>query len=257
MDNAIFDLTGSVALVTGGNGGIGLAISEAYAKAGGDVAIWGRNAEKNRSALEQLKQHGSNVMALQVDVTDQKQVEAGLRQVEQELGPISILVNNAGRHSPMTPILEIDVAQWNRVLETNLTAPLLLCQLAGRSMAQRKAGKIINISSVGALVPGVPTDYRLSKAGLNFLTKSLAIELGPHNVQVNAILPGVIQTDMAQQGPLLQRGLETFLERTPAGRLGTPEEIAHVALYLASGASNFTTGATIVVDGGITLGAAT
>jgi 2-deoxy-D-gluconate 3-dehydrogenase len=255
MDSALFDLNGSVALVTGGNGGIGLAIADAFAGAGADIAIWGRNPEKSRSALEQLKPHGRRAVAFQVDVTDGEQLETGFRQVEEELGSVSILVNNAGINSPRAPILEIDVTQWNRVLQTNLTAPLLLSQLAGRSMVERKAGKIINISSVGSLLPGIPTDYRASKLALNFLTKSLAIELGPHNIQVNAILPGVIETDMAQ-GPL-QLGLNAILERTPAGRLGTPEEIASVALYLASGASNFTTGATIVVDGGITLGSAT
>lgn len=248
---AAYDLSHRVALVTGGNSGIGLAIADAFAQAGAQVAIFGRNAEKNQAAQEQLRAHGKDAMALEVDVTSEEGLEDGFGRVEANLGAVSILVNNAGVGAS-TGILQMEAADWHRVIRTNLTAPFLLCRLAASSMAEQKTGKIINIASVGGMITHKSPAYGASKAGLLHLTRCLANELAPFNIQVNSIAPGWIDTALAQRA--FERVYDSIIDLTPASRVGTPREVAEVALYLASDASDFTTGSTVVVDGGLTLG---
>ncbi len=245
----MFDLAGTVAIVTGGNGGIGRGIALGLAEAGAAVAIVARNPEKNRAVAAELKALGARALALEVDVSDRAQLKPALDQVERELGPVNILVNNAGI-SVISPTLTLEPAQWDLVLETNLTACFILSRLAAQSMLARKAGKIINVASeyafFGALA--VPA-YSAAKGGLVQLTKSMAIELARHNIQVNAIVPGWIETAMTEpvkSGPFH----DEIVMRTPARRFGKPEECAGAAVFLASHASDFVTGTSLFVDGG-------
>jgi 2-dehydro-3-deoxy-D-gluconate 5-dehydrogenase len=247
---ALFGLTGRVAIVTGGNGGIGRGIALGLAEAGAAVAIFGRNEAKNRHVLAELKALGVPSMAVQVDLTDRAALEPAYNRVESELGGVSILVNNAGNVSLSGGVLNEKPEDWDNVLETQLNAVFLLSKLAAQSMLRRQGGKIINIGSMysffgSALIPS----YSAAKGAIVQLTKSMAIELAPHNIQVNAIAPGWIETDMT--APVHTMPLnDEILSRTPAGRWGQPEEIAGTAVYLASRASDFVTGETIRVDGG-------
>ncbi len=247
---ASFDLTGRVAVVTGGNGGIGRSIALGLAQAGAAVAVFGRNDEKNQQVLSELKAIGVPSLALELDVTNRAGLEPAMNRVESELGGISILVNNAGIASLSGGVLNEKPEDWDRVIETQLNAVFLLSKLAAQSMLSRKAGKIINIGSMysyfgSALVPS----YSAAKGAIVQLTKSMAIELAPHNIQVNAIAPGWIETDLTVAVRAMPMNDE-IVARTPAGRWGLPEEIAGTAVYLASHASDFVTGETIRVDGG-------
>ena len=248
--SGLFDLNGSVAVVTGGNGGIGRGIALGLAEAGASVAILGRNEEKNHRTLAELKTIGVPAIALKLDVTDRTALEPALEKVERELGGISILVNNAGNVSLSGGVLNEKPEDWDNVIETQLNAVFLLSKLAAKSMASRKHGKIINIGSMYSYFgSGLIPSYSAAKGAIVQLTKSMAIELAPHNIQVNAIAPGWIETEMT--APVHTMPLnDEILARTPAGRWGQPEEIAGTAVYLASRASDFVTGTTIRVDGG-------
>jgi 2-dehydro-3-deoxy-D-gluconate 5-dehydrogenase len=244
-----FDLTGRVALVTGGNGGIGRSIALGFAEAGASVAILGRNKDKNKKALAELEVTGARSIAIQSDITDSAQIAPAIARVEKELGPIGILVNNAGI-GLIKPSLEVSLEDWNRVIEINLTACFLLSQTAGRLMAGRKRGKIINISSIyGLFGNAVAPSYSATKGALINLTKSMAIELAPVNVQVNAIVPGYFHTELTDQFKD-EPFYDELIRRVPAGRWGEPHELAGAAIFLASQASDFMTGASLVVDGG-------
>ena len=247
---ALFDLTGRVAVVTGGNGGIGRGIALGLAEAGASVAVFGRNDEKNRSVLSELNAIGVPAIAVRVDVTHRAGLEPALNRVENELGPIGILVNNAGNVSLSGGVLNETSEAWDSVIETQLNAVFLLSKLAARSMLGHQGGKIINIGSMYSFFgSGLIPSYSAAKGAIVQLTKSMAIELAPHNIQVNAIAPGWIETHMT--APVRTMPLnDEILARTPAGRWGQPEEIAGTAVYLASRASDFVTGTTIRVDGG-------
>lgn len=248
--STLFDLTGRVAVVTGGNGGIGRGIALGLAEAGAAIAIFGRNDEKNQRVLSELKAVGVPSIAVTVDVTDRAGLEPALRRVESALGGIAILVNNAGNVSLSGGVLNEKPEDWDTVIETQLNAVFLLSKLAAKAMVSRKIGKIINIGSMysffgSALIPS----YSAAKGAIVQLTKSMAIELAPHNIQVNAIAPGWIETDMT--APVKTMPLnDEILSRTPAGRWGQAEEVAGTAVFLASRASDFVTGTTILVDGG-------
>jgi 2-deoxy-D-gluconate 3-dehydrogenase len=247
---ALFDLTGRVAVVTGGNGGIGRGIALGLAEAGAAVALFGRNQEKNQRVLSELKAIGIPSVALRVDVTDRDGLEPALKAVESELGAVSILINNAGNVSLSGGVLQEEPEDWDHVIETQLNAVFLLSKLAARSMLRHGGGKIINIGSMYSFFgSGLVPSYSAAKGAIIQLTKSMAIELAPHNIQVNAIAPGWIETDMTAPVQALPLNDE-ILARTPAGRWGQPEEIAGTAVYLASRASDFVTGTTIRVDGG-------
>ena len=248
-DLQAFDLDGQVAVVTGGNGGIGRAIALGLAGAGAKVAIWGRNGEKNAAALAALRAVGPEAVALQVDVADRSQLQPALAAVESALGPVSILVNNAAI-AALGGVLDLSPEDWDRVIETDLTACFLLAKYAAQSMIKRQAGKIINMASTYSLSGSAfAPSYSAAKGAIMQLTKSLAIELAPHNIQVNAILPGWIETDLTE--PIKSMPMyQEILSRTPAGRFGTPDECAGAAVYLASAAARFVTGTALVVDGG-------
>ena len=250
---ALFDLTGRLAVVTGGNGGIGRGIALGLAEAGAAVAVFGRNEEKNRRVLSELKAIGVPSMALAVDVTNRSALEPAVDKVERELGGLDILVNNAGNVSLSGGVLNEKPEDWDCVIETQLNAVFLLSKLAARSMLSRKHGKIINIASMYSFFgSGLIPSYSAAKGAIVQPTKSMAIELAPHNIQVNAIAPGWIETDMTAPAKTMPLNDE-ILARTPAGRWGQPEEIAGTAVYLASHASDFVTGDTIRVDGGFAI----
>ncbi len=247
---ALFDLTGRVAVVTGGNRGIGRSIALGLAQAGAAVAILGRNDEKNQQVLAELQALGVPALAVKLDVTDRAALEPALNRVETQLGPVSILVNNAGNVSLSGGVLNETPADWDNVIETQLNAVFLLSKLAAASMLKRKSGKIINLGSMYSYFgSGLIPSYSAAKGAIIQLTKSMAIELAPYNIQVNAIAPGWIETDMT--APVHSMPLnDEILARTPAARWGQPEEVAGTAVFLASRASDFVTGETIRVDGG-------
>ena len=245
----LFDLTGRVAVVTGGNGGIGRSIALGLAQAGAAVAVLARNEEKNQRVISEIQELGVAALAVKVDVSVREELRPALAKVEEALAPVSILVNNAGI-AVIAGVLDQTPEDWDKVIETNLNACFLISKLAAKSMVKQGQGKIINIVSMysffgSALVPS----YSAAKGALMQLTKSMAIELAPFGIQVNAIAPGWIETDMTaplKPSPLYQE----IITRTPAGRWGHPDELSGTAVYLASRASNFVTGATICVDGG-------
>jgi 2-deoxy-D-gluconate 3-dehydrogenase len=247
---ALFDLSGRVAVVTGGNGGIGRGIALGLAEAGAAVAVFARNEERNQQVLSELKVLGVPAMALRVDVRARATLQPAMNKVESELGPVSILVNNAGIVSLSGGVLKESPEDWDRIIETQLNAVFLLSKIAAGSMVNHDGGKIINIGSMYSYFgSGLVPSYSAAKGAIVQLTKSMAIELAPHNIQVNAIAPGWIETDMTV--PVHSMPLnDEILARTPAGRWGQPEEIAGTAVYLASRASDFVTGTTIRVDGG-------
>ena len=245
----MFDLSGKVAVVTGGNGGIGRGIALGLAEAGAAVAILARNEEKNRAVVDELANAGVPAIAIKLDVTRRDDLRPAMEEVERKLGPVSVLVNNAGI-AIMGSVLNFRAEDWDRVIETNLNSCFFLSQIAAQSMVARKQGKIINIASEYSLFGAqsiIP--YGAAKGALVQVTKTMAIELAPHNIQVNAILPGWIETDMtvvAQSGPWFKK----IIMRTPAGRFGKPEDTAGAAVFLASHASDFVTGSIVYVDGG-------
>ncbi|HXO45624.1 MAG TPA: SDR family oxidoreductase [Candidatus Cybelea sp.] len=248
----LFDLTGIVALVTGGNGGLGRSMALGFANAGAAVAIFGRNEKKNQAVLAELKAAGSRALALRVDMTKDSERDAAFAQVENTLGPVHVLVNNAGL-GVFKPALAETREGWLETLDVNLTSMFLMSKTAALSMLQRKAGKIINIASMYSLFgSGAVPAYSASKGAVVQLTKSLAIEFAPYHIQVNAIVPGFFETEMTapiKTMPLYQE----VIHRTPAGRWGNPEECAGAAVFLAAAASDFVTGASLVVDGGYSI----
>ncbi len=246
----LFDLSGNVAIITGGNGGIGRSIAIGFAKAGASVAIFGRNDVKNNATLLELKEIGVPAMALKIDITKRTELAPALKKVEQELGSVSILVNNAGIAVLSGGILNETEEEWDNLIETQLNAVFLLSKLVAKSMVENKKGKIINIGSMYSFFgSSFAPSYSTAKGAVIQLTKSMAIELAPYNIQVNAIAPGWFVTDMTAAVQTMPLNDEIIM-RTPAGRWGQPEELAGTAVFLASKASDFVTGETIRVDGG-------
>lgn len=249
MASGMFDLTGRVAVVTGGNGGIGRGMALGMAEAGAKIAILARNEKKNAAVLDELNKAGAEALAVKLDVTRRADLRPAMEEVERVLGPVDILVNNAGI-AIVDGILKLGAEAWDGVLETNLNSVFLLSQIAAQSMVKRGRGKIINIASEYSRFgsAGAPS-YSASKGGIIQLTKSSAIELAPHNIQVNAIVPGWIWSEMT--APVKDTPFyNEIILRTPAGRFGEPEEMAGAAVFLASRASDFITGSTVFVDGG-------
>jgi len=252
----LFDLEGRVAVVTGGNGGIGRSLALGYAAAGASVAILGRNEKKNQRVLAELQDIGTPSLALRVDLTQRDRHESALQEVERELGPVDILVNNAGIAALSGGILQESADDWDNVIETQLNAVFLFSKLAARSMAERQSGKIINIGSMYSYFgSSVAPSYSAAKGAIMQLTKSMAIELAPHNIQVNGIAPGWFVTDMtaAVRSPEWKELNDEIMLRTPAGRWGDPDELIGTAVFLASPASDFVTGTMIPVDGGYSI----
>jgi len=246
-----FDLSGRVAIVTGGNGGIGLGMARGLAEAGAAVVVAARNAAKSAGAVKELEALGARAVALEVDVRREASCRALVRETVERLGRLDILVNNAGTNIRRQP-QEYSLDEWSLVLETNLTSAFMCCQAAYPAMVQAGGGKVINIGSMMSIFGASFTaPYAASKGGIVQLTKALATAWAKDNIQVNAVLPGWIDTDLTRQARQQVAGLhERVLARTPAGRWGTPEDHAGIAVFLASAASDFVTGTAIAVDGG-------
>jgi 2-deoxy-D-gluconate 3-dehydrogenase len=247
----LFDLTGKVSIVTGGNGGIGLGMARGLAQAGAAVAVAGRQAGKSATAVKELEALGARAMAVEVDVRKEASCRAMVQAVVERFGRLDILVNNAGTNIRKRPE-EYTLDEWHTVLDTNLTSAFMCSHAAYPHMVRAGGGKIINIGSMMSIF-GVSFSpaYGPSKGGIVQLTKSLATAWAKDNIQVNAVLPGWIDTDLTRgarrQVPELH---DNVLRRTPAGRWGTLEDMAGVAVFLASAASDFVTGTAIPVDGG-------
>lgn len=248
-----FDLTGRVAVVTGGNGGIGEALAHALAEAGADVAIVARRSEQCERVAQMLRKMGSRSMTVGADVTDVDAIEPMLDAVEQQLGPIDVFINNAGicEHKPA---LAVSPEGWRRIFDVNVHGLWNCCQAVGRRMVNRGNGVIINVGSISAEIvnrPQMQPAYNASKAAVHQLTKSLAAEWAPHGVRVNAIAPGYVGTEMAQvDNPEFK---PYWIGDAPMQRAATPEELGPSIVYLASDASSFMTGSILKIDGGYTL----
>lgn len=251
----LFDLTGKVALVTGGNGGIGLGMAQGMASCGASIAISGRNTEKAQTALEALRPFGVKTAFIAADVTKKADCVRLVAETEAQFGRLDILVNNAGTAIRKMP-QDYTEEEWHTVLDTNLTSAFLLSQAAYHAMKRSGGGKIINIGSMMSLF-GAPyaTPYGSSKGGIVQMTRSMATAWAGENIQVNAVLPGWIDTELTQRARQQVAGLHERVEnRTPTGRWGTPADMAGVAAFLASPASDFVTGTAIPVDGGYSVG---
>ena len=251
MKTERFDLGGKVAIVTGGNGGIGLGMARGLAEAGAGIAIVGRNEAKSAAAVAEFKQAGAKAISVTADVTDKAAVTAMVERVRRELGRIDILVNNAGINIRKSPHA-LDLEEWDSVIRTNLTSAFLCSQAVYPAMKEAGGGKIINIGSMMSIF-GAPfaTAYAASKGGMVQMTKSMATAWAKDNIQVNAILPGWIDTALTRRAREQITGLhESVLKRTPAARWGVPDDFAGIAVFLAAAASDFVTGAAITVDGG-------
>lgn len=249
--NPLFDLSGKVAIVTGGNGGIGLGMAQGLAAAGATVVIAGRNHHKNSEAVAAVKSQGGQAHAVAVDVMQQASCEQMVQITLQAYGRVDILVNNAGMNIRKPP-QSYALAEWNEVMQTNLTSAFVCSQAVYGAFEKNRAGKIINIGSMMSLFgASFATPYAASKGGMVQMTKALACAWAAQNIQVNAILPGWIDTDLTRQARVDVQGLhDRVLERTPAKRWGVPNDFAGIAVFLASSASDFITGAAIPVDGG-------
>jgi len=250
----MFDLTGKVALVTGGNGGIGLGMAQGLAKAGARVIVAARNAQKSAAAVESLKALGSDSFALALDVTDEASVQQAFDEVAARCGRLDILVNNAGT-TVRKPVDQLALAEWHQVMDTNLTSAFLCSRAAHPHLKKAGGGKIINIGSMMSIfgAPYAPA-YAASKAGIVQLTKSTALSWAADQIQVNAILPGWFETELTDGARTQIPGLyERVKARAAAGRWGQPSDIAGTAVFLASAASDYVTGTAIPVDGGFSI----
>jgi 2-deoxy-D-gluconate 3-dehydrogenase len=247
----LFDLAGRVAIVTGGNGGIGLGMARGLAQAGAAVVLAGRNTDKSTGAVKELEALGAKAAMVKVDVTSEASCREMVQKTVDRFGRLDILVNNAGTNIRKQP-QEYTLDEYRTVLDTNLTSAFASCQAAYPHMVRAGGGKIINIGSMMSIFGASFTaPYAASKGGIVQLSKALATAWAKDNIQVNAVLPGWIDTDLTRQARQQVAGLhERVLARTPAGRWGTPDDHAGIAIFLASPASDFVTGTAIPVDGG-------
>ena len=246
-----FDLSGQVALVTGGNGGIGLAMAEGLAGAGADIVVAARDADKGATAVATLQESGVRSTFIRVDVRDPDSISDLVDSVVDEFGGLDILVNNAGTNDRKQPE-EYTLDEWQTIIDTNLTSAFVASQNAYPHMSRAGAGKIINIGSMMSIFGASFTvPYASSKGGIVQMTKGMACAWAKDNVQVNAVLPGWIDTTLTREARQQVEGLHERVEaRTPAGRWGIPQDLSGIAVFLASSASDFVTGTAIPVDGG-------
>lgn len=251
MTTTSFDLKGKVAIVTGGNGGIGLGMARGLADAGASIVIAARDAAKSKTAAAELGKRGGRAITVEVDVTLAASIQNLVAATVKEFGRVDILVNNAGINI-RNAAHEMTLAEWHKVIETNLTSAFLCSQAAYPEMKKAGGGKIINIGSMLSIFgTAYAPAYGASKGGIVQFTKSIAVAWAPDNIQANAVLPGWIDTELTrgarEQVPALN---DNVLRRTPAKRWGAIDDMAGVAVFLASPASDFVTGAAIPVDGG-------
>jgi NAD(P)-dependent dehydrogenase (short-subunit alcohol dehydrogenase family) len=256
MTYKAFDLTGRVALITGGNGGIGLGLAEAVAAAGADVCIWGTNKEKSAAALEKLKAYGTRVAAFQCNVADEKQVESVFQEVLQGFGRVDACFANAGVYGKAKSFLDISAAEWSRVIGVNLNGAFYTFRAAARHMVERAknndpGGRLIGTASLAAISGAARNEqYAASKGGLISMIKALAVEFARYGVTANAILPGWIETDMTERVFGWKKFVDAVMPRIPLKRWGRPEDFGAIAVYLMSDASTYHSGQSFCIDGG-------
>jgi NAD(P)-dependent dehydrogenase (short-subunit alcohol dehydrogenase family) len=247
----LFDLAGRVAIVTGGSVGLGRQMAEGLAEMGAHLVLCARKQERCLKTAEELQRLGVEVLALGCDVKDPASITEVVKATMKHFGRIDILINNAGT-SWGAPTEEMTLAQWNKVIETNLTGTFLFSQAAGKVMITQRRGKIINIASIAGMRGSPPElsaiGYTSSKGGVIAFTRDLAWKWGIHGVRVNAIAPGWFPSDMSQK--VIEQNREKFLASIPLGRFGNSQDLKGAAIFLASDASDFVTGHTLVVDGG-------
>ncbi len=248
---SMFDLSGKIALITGSGRGIGLTLAKGLAGAGAQVVINDMQQEVAAKAAAELQKDGFSACAAAFDVTDKDAIHAGFDSIEKNVGQVDILVNNAGIHR-RAPLAEMPLEDWQKVIDTNLTAAFLVGQRAAATMIQRQSGKIINICSINCERPRPSiANYASAKGGLVLLTRSMTGEWAQHNIQINGLAPGYILTEMTlplSQDPEKNAWIESI---TPARRWGTPEDLVGGAIFLASGASSFVNGHVLFIDGGM------
>jgi gluconate 5-dehydrogenase len=249
----LFDLTGRVAIVTGGSTGLGRQMAEGLAEMGANLVLCARKKERCQQAAEDLQKLGPKTLALACDVKNPADIHQVVDATMAQFGRIDILINNAGT-SWGAPVEEMRLEHWNKVIETNLTGTFLFSQAVGKIMIGQRRGKIINIASVAGIRGASPEfqaiGYHASKGGVIIFTKDLACKWGIHNIQVNSIAPGWFPTNMSQV--LIERNRDTFLKTIPMRRFGNDHDLKGAAVFLASDASDFVTGHVLVVDGGQT-----
>ncbi|MBN1108957.1 MAG: gluconate 5-dehydrogenase [Bacteroidales bacterium] len=250
--NNLFDLKGKVALVTGGTHGIGLAIGITLGKAGAKVCVNDIMDEKLDICREEFRKEGLEVYTLKFNVTDEADVDKGITEIEKNVGPVDILINNAGIIKRI-PILNMSVEDYKQVIDVDLVAPLILSKRVAPGMIEKRSGKIINMCSMMSVYGrNTVSAYASAKGGLKLLTMNMTCEWAKYNIQINGIGPGYIAT--SQTAPIRENGHpfnDLVMTRTPAGRWGEPQDVANAALFLASEASNFVNGHILYVDGGI------
>ncbi|ASV69867.1 SDR family oxidoreductase [Cytobacillus kochii] len=250
----LFDLSGKTAIVTGGGRGLGEQIAEGFAEAGANIVLCSRKKENCDEVADRLKELGVEVLTFKCDITNPEEVQTVVDETIQRFGKIDILVNNSGA-TWGAPVEEMPLEAFQKVVNVNVVGTFLMSQAVGKAMLVEKQGKIINIASVAGLKGSNPElmdaiGYNSSKGGVISFTKDLAVKWGPKGIHVNAIAPGFFPTKMSKV--LIERNSDRFLQRTPLRKFGSDSDLKGVALFLASGASDFITGETIAVDGGTT-----
>ena len=255
----LLDLSGKSAVITGGAMGLGYAISRRLGRAGAQVLISDKNLKAVENSARRLTEDGCEIIAMQADVSEEGDVGRIFQYALENLNGVDILVNNAGIY-PKSGIIDLDTKEWDHVLNVNLRGTFLCCREAARQMvAQKRGGAIINISSIDALHPSQAglAHYDSSKAGVDGMTRNLALELAPHDIRVVTVNPGAILTDGVKKSASLTLDLKDFYEafeaKIPMGRMGRPDDVARLVLFLASGANTYITGASIIIDGGVLL----
>ena len=251
MPEPSFDLSGKVAIVTGGSRGIGRAIALGLASHGADVVVASRKQADLDIVAAEIRALGRKAAAIATHMRNKEDIDRLVEQTLDQFGKIDILVNNAGTNPYFGLLMNIEESAWDQIMTVNLKGYFLMAQAVARGMIEQGSGSIINVSSAGGrrASPGLGA-YSISKAGDIMLTQVLAQELGQHGIRVNAIAPGIVQTKFAKALWSNEQILEASLRMTPLGRIGQPEEMAGVCVWLASEASSFVTGQTIILDGG-------
>jgi len=254
-----FNLAGKVALITGGNGGIGLGMADAMAQSGADIVIWGTNEEKNRTAEASLKKHGVRVTSFKVDVSNEAEVASAMKQSVAKMGRVDTVIANAGIGAASRSFIEMTTEQYRKVLSVNLDGVFFTMREAARHMRERasqgdKGGSLVGIASVAAIEGAARNEhYAATKGGVISMMRSIAVEFARDGVRANTILPGWIATDMTAGAQTSPAFTEKVIPRVPMRRWGEPTDFGGIAVYLASNASAFHTGDTFVIDGGYTI----
>ena len=251
MDASYFSLEGKLALVTGSSRGIGKSIALTFADAGADVVLASRKLPELEKVAEEIKAMGRKVLCIPTHAKKVEDLENLVTTTLNEFGRIDVLVNNAATNPAMGPIVDTEESVYDHIIDTNLKGYFMMSKLVGKIMREQKSGNIINVSSAGGVSPAEGLGpYCISKAGINMLTKQMAMEMGPYNVRVNAIAPRIVKTDFSKALWSNEKLMQHEFQFTPLKCVATPEEIAQTALYLASTATNYMTGHILVLNGG-------